>query len=42
MLDLVLGKWVEENINSLSENQIKDLTHVLDLVIFSHFYVESF
>lgn len=30
-LDLVLGKWVEENINSLDENRIKDLIHVLDM-----------
>lgn len=31
-LDLVLGKWVEENIHSLDENRIKALIHVLDMV----------
>lgn len=30
-LDLVLGKWVEENIHSLDENRIKALIHVLDM-----------
>ncbi|XP_027338644.1 succinate dehydrogenase assembly factor 2, mitochondrial [Abrus precatorius] len=30
-LDLVLGKWVEDNIHSLDENKIKALVHVLDL-----------
>ncbi|XP_057422255.1 succinate dehydrogenase assembly factor 2, mitochondrial [Lotus japonicus] len=30
-LDLVLGKWVEDNIHSLDENRIKSLIHVLDL-----------
>ncbi|XP_021905641.1 succinate dehydrogenase assembly factor 2, mitochondrial [Carica papaya] len=30
-LDLVLGKWVEENIHSMDENGIKALIHVLDL-----------
>ncbi|KAF7834074.1 succinate dehydrogenase assembly factor 2, mitochondrial [Senna tora] len=30
-LDLVLGKWVEENINSLDENRVKALIHVLDV-----------
>ncbi|KAI4336408.1 hypothetical protein L6164_014939 [Bauhinia variegata] len=30
-LDLVLGKWVEENIHSMDENRIKALIHVLDL-----------
>ncbi|XP_062107942.1 succinate dehydrogenase assembly factor 2, mitochondrial-like [Humulus lupulus] len=30
-LDLVLGKWVEEHINSMDENGIKALVHVLDL-----------
>ncbi|KAK7358725.1 hypothetical protein VNO77_00663 [Canavalia gladiata] len=30
-LDLVLGKWVEENIHSLDENRIQALIHVLDL-----------
>ncbi|XP_061337675.1 succinate dehydrogenase assembly factor 2, mitochondrial [Gastrolobium bilobum] len=30
-LDLVLGKWVEDNIHSLDENRIKALIHVLDL-----------
>lgn len=32
-LDLVLGKWVEENIHSLDENRIKALIHVLDMVV---------
>ncbi|XP_028791291.1 LOW QUALITY PROTEIN: succinate dehydrogenase assembly factor 2, mitochondrial-like [Neltuma alba] len=30
-LDLVLGKWVEENIHSLDENRLKSLIHVLDM-----------
>ncbi|PON68234.1 Flavinator of succinate dehydrogenase [Parasponia andersonii] len=30
-LDLVLGKWVEEHIDSMDENGIKALSHVLDL-----------
>ncbi|CAL0306715.1 unnamed protein product [Lupinus luteus] len=30
-LDLVLGKWVEENIHSLDESRIKALIQVLDL-----------
>ncbi|KAK7369591.1 hypothetical protein VNO80_11632 [Phaseolus coccineus] len=30
-LDLVLGKWVEDNIHSLDENRIRALVHVLDL-----------
>ncbi|KAH6771976.1 succinate dehydrogenase assembly factor [Perilla frutescens var. hirtella] len=30
-LDLVLGKWVEENIRSMDESGIKSLVHVLDL-----------
>ncbi|QCE14996.1 succinate dehydrogenase assembly factor 2, mitochondrial [Vigna unguiculata] len=30
-LDLVLGKWVEENIHTLDENRIKALIYVLDL-----------
>ncbi|KAI8544120.1 hypothetical protein RHMOL_Rhmol08G0270800 [Rhododendron molle] len=30
-LDLVLGKWVEDNINSMDENGIKSLFDVLDL-----------
>lgn len=30
-LDLVLGKWVEENINSMDENGIRSLIQVLDL-----------
>ncbi|XP_045823329.1 succinate dehydrogenase assembly factor 2, mitochondrial [Trifolium pratense] len=30
-LDLVLGKWVENNIHSLDENQIRSLIHVLDV-----------
>ncbi|KAF7135076.1 hypothetical protein RHSIM_Rhsim08G0198900 [Rhododendron simsii] len=30
-LDLVLGKWVEDNINSMDENGIKSLYDVLDL-----------
>lgn len=30
-LDLLLGKWVEEHIHSMDENQIKALVHVLDL-----------
>ncbi|KAM3268875.1 succinate dehydrogenase assembly factor 2, mitochondrial [Capsicum chacoense] len=30
-LDLVLGKWVEEHIQSMDENGIKSLVHVLDL-----------
>lgn len=30
-LDLVLGKWVQNNIHSLDENQIRSLIHVLDL-----------
>ncbi|XP_024021619.1 LOW QUALITY PROTEIN: succinate dehydrogenase assembly factor 2, mitochondrial [Morus notabilis] len=29
--DLVLGKWVEENIHSMDENGIKALSYVLDL-----------
>ncbi|XP_020974905.1 succinate dehydrogenase assembly factor 2, mitochondrial isoform X2 [Arachis ipaensis] len=31
-LDLVLGKWVEDNVHSLDENRIRALVHVLDLV----------
>ncbi|CAA7052761.1 unnamed protein product [Microthlaspi erraticum] len=30
-LDLVLGNWVEENVNSMDENAVKSLIHVLDL-----------
>ncbi|KAL3818463.1 hypothetical protein ACJIZ3_004368 [Penstemon smallii] len=30
-LDLVLGKWVEDNIQSMDENGIKSLVHVLNL-----------
>lgn len=30
-LDLVLGKWVEDNIHKLDQNRIKALIHVLDL-----------
>ncbi|MED6168148.1 Succinate dehydrogenase assembly factor 2, mitochondrial [Stylosanthes scabra] len=30
-LDLVLGKWVEDNIRSLDENRLRALVHVLDL-----------
>ncbi|GAV81751.1 Sdh5 domain-containing protein [Cephalotus follicularis] len=30
-LDLILGKWVEENIHSMDENGIKALVNVLDL-----------
>ncbi|XP_020223787.1 succinate dehydrogenase assembly factor 2, mitochondrial [Cajanus cajan] len=30
-LDLVLGKWVEDNIHSLDENRMRDLIYVLDL-----------
>ncbi|KAJ4837606.1 hypothetical protein Tsubulata_039295 [Turnera subulata] len=30
-LDLVLGKWVEENIFKMNENEIKSLIHVLNL-----------
>lgn len=30
-LDLVLGKWVEDNIHSMDENGIKSLVEVLDL-----------
>lgn len=30
-LDLVLGKWVEDNIHSMDENGIKSLIQVLDL-----------
>ncbi|KAK7357593.1 hypothetical protein VNO80_16886 [Phaseolus coccineus] len=30
-LDLVLGKWIEENIHTLDENRIKGLVPVLDL-----------
>lgn len=33
-LDLVLGNWVEENVNSMDENAVKSLIHVLDLVCF--------
>ncbi|KAG9160016.1 hypothetical protein Leryth_005760 [Lithospermum erythrorhizon] len=29
-LDLTLGRWVEENINSMDENGVKCLVHVLD------------
>lgn len=32
-MDLLLGKWVEEHIHSMDENQIKALVHVLDLVL---------
>ena len=38
-LDLVLGKWVEENIHSLDENRIKALIHVLDLVFHSYPFI---
>ncbi|XP_025689472.1 succinate dehydrogenase assembly factor 2, mitochondrial isoform X2 [Arachis hypogaea] len=31
-LDLVLGKWVEDNVHSLDENRLRALVHVLDLV----------
>ncbi|KAK8970262.1 hypothetical protein KSP40_PGU004060 [Platanthera guangdongensis] len=31
-LDLVLGKWVEENIRSMDEAKIRSLVDVLDLV----------
>lgn len=41
-LDLVLGKWVEEHIQSMDENGIKSLVHVLDLVIFFVFHYNSF
>ncbi|CAA0409003.1 Flavinator of succinate dehydrogenase [Arabidopsis suecica] len=30
-LDLVLGNWVEENVNSMDENGVKSLIHVLNL-----------
>ncbi|RDX95278.1 Succinate dehydrogenase assembly factor 2, mitochondrial [Mucuna pruriens] len=30
-LDLVLGKWVQDNIHTLDENRIRALIHVLDL-----------
>ncbi|KAF2560615.1 hypothetical protein F2Q70_00015260 [Brassica cretica] len=30
-LDLVLGNWVEENVNSMDETAVKSLIHVLDL-----------
>ncbi|THF99162.1 hypothetical protein TEA_010613 [Camellia sinensis var. sinensis] len=30
-LDLILGKWVEDHINSMDENGIKSLVDVLDL-----------
>eukprot|EP01018_Ginkgo_biloba_P017433 Gb_32515 [translate_table: standard] len=30
-LDLVLGKWVEENIRSLDENHLKALVEILDV-----------
>ncbi|GER44055.1 succinate dehydrogenase assembly factor [Striga asiatica] len=30
-LDLILGKWVEDNIRSMDESGIKSLVHVLDL-----------
>ncbi|KAH9623713.1 hypothetical protein KSS87_013427 [Heliosperma pusillum] len=30
-LDLVLGKWVEDNIDSMDENGVKSLIQVLDL-----------
>ncbi|XP_061369891.1 succinate dehydrogenase assembly factor 2, mitochondrial-like [Gastrolobium bilobum] len=30
-LDLILGKWVEDNIHSLDENRIQALIHVLHL-----------
>ncbi|XP_057751398.1 succinate dehydrogenase assembly factor 2, mitochondrial-like [Arachis stenosperma] len=30
-LDLVLGKWVEDNVHSLDENRLRALVHVLDL-----------
>ncbi|GKV17446.1 hypothetical protein SLEP1_g27956 [Rubroshorea leprosula] len=36
-LDLVLGKWVEENVHSMDENGIKSLVHVLDLVMYPSF-----
>ena len=31
-LDLILGKWTEENIEKLDEEQLKSLVEVLDLV----------
>lgn len=31
-MDLVLGKWVEDHIHSMDENEIKALVDVLDLV----------
>ncbi|GFP84746.1 succinate dehydrogenase assembly factor 2 mitochondrial [Phtheirospermum japonicum] len=30
-LDLILGKWVEDNIRSMDESGIRSLVHVLDL-----------
>ncbi|KAF8109225.1 hypothetical protein N665_0100s0014 [Sinapis alba] len=30
-LDIVLGNWVEENFNSMDENTVKSLIHLLDL-----------
>nr|XP_009768410.1 PREDICTED: uncharacterized protein LOC104219416 [Nicotiana sylvestris] len=41
-LDLVLGKWVEEHIQSMDENGISSLVHVLDLVIFFVFHYNPF
>lgn len=41
-LDLVLGKWVEENIHSMDENGVKSLFDVLELVIKFFIYTLSF
>ncbi|KAK3008372.1 hypothetical protein RJ639_014080 [Escallonia herrerae] len=30
-LDLILGKWVEDNVHSMDESGIKSLVHVLDV-----------
>jgi len=38
-LDLVLGKWVEDNIHKLDQIRIKALIHVLDLVIYLHLHI---
>ncbi|XP_071722513.1 succinate dehydrogenase assembly factor 2, mitochondrial-like isoform X1 [Rutidosis leptorrhynchoides] len=40
-LDLVLGTWVEEHIQSMDENGIKSLLQVLDLVISSNDILEN-
>ena len=38
-LDLLLGKWAEENIAHLDQNRLKDLVDLLEEVRTSLFYV---